>query len=226
MWQPQMVERALFKWHKWRNSIINNWVEWKDKLDEPISILKLAADQELKGIGLPALSILEIYWISCLTSNYNIDYPITYGKIVVPAGLPIRGYEIIPGTRVYPPPVINDKDLKFESRQFGFSIDTLIALYSESYSFKMLLQSDHELLDVLKRIRGRPGIRGKHGPLPRYHDRLAVQCAAFKDTGMSYIEIAERLHLPVTRPYSSRQSDVTVNLVQRGRKLLGELPSY
>ena len=53
---------------------------------------------------------------------------------------------------------------------------------------------------------------------------VAIQCAALKDDGMSYVEITERLHLPVTRPYSSRQSDVTVNLVQRGRKLLGELP--
>jgi hypothetical protein len=225
MWQPNMVERGLFRWNKWRNSIIKNWVEWKHNQDVSTSLLELAVGQELNEMGLPTLSILEIYWISCITSDCNLDYPTTYTKIVTPVGLEIGGYEINPGIRVYPPPVIDDKDLKFESSQYGFIISELQSLYSESYSFKMLLQSDHELLDVLKGIRGRPGTRGKHGPLPRYHDRLAVQCAAFKDTGMSYVEIAERLHLPVTRPIFSRQSDVTVNLVRRGRKLLRELPS-
>lgn len=223
MWQPNIVERALFKWHKWRNSIIKNWVEWKHNQDTPKSLLDIAVGQELKEMGLPVLTILEIYWISCLTSDYNLDYPTTYTKIVTPAGLKQGGYEINPGIKIYPPPVISDKDLKFESRQFGFSKDTLITLYSDSSSYKLLLQSDQELLDVLKRMRGRPGTRGKRGPVPHYSDRVAVQCAALKDDGMSYVEIAERLHLPVTRPYSSRQSDVTVNLVQRGRKLLREL---
>lgn len=220
MWQPQTVERALFKWNKWRNSIINNWVEWKDDLDEQTSILKPVAGQELKEIGLPALLILEIYWISCLTSNYNLDYPITYGKIVIPTGPSLKGYEIKPGTKVYPPPIINDKDLTFESRQFGFSINTLTALYSEPYGFKMLLQSDHELFNILIEMKGRPGIRGKGGPIPRYNDRLAVRCASMKGKGMSYVKIAEKLRLPVTRPFSSRQSDVTVHLVRRGMALL------
>ena len=223
MWQPNMVERALFKWNKWRNSIIKNWIERKHGSDEPTNLLELGVDQELNEIELPASSILEIYWICCITSNYNLDYPITYSKIVAPIGLQARGNEMKPGIRVYPPPVISNKDLKFESRQFGFSVDTLIALYSESYSFKILLQSDHELLDILNRIKGRPRTRGKRGPVPHYSDRLAVQCAAFKDIGMSYVEIAEKLHLPVTRPFSSRQSDVTVHLVHRGSELLREL---
>lgn len=76
---------------------------------------------------------------------------------------------------------------------------------------------------MLKDIRGRPGIRGKRGHIPRYPDRLAVQCAALKDGGMSYVEIAERFHLPVTTPIFSDQSDVARHLVRRGRKLLREL---
>jgi len=224
MWQPNMVERALFKWQKWRNSIIKNWVEWKQNQDIPKSLLDMAVGQELKDRGLPVLTILEIYWISCLTSDYNLDYPTTYTKIVTPVGLKQGRYEINPGIKIYPPPVISDKDLNFESSQFGFSKDTLKTLYSNLSSYKMLLQLDQELLDVLKRMRGRLGTRGKRGPVPHYSDRVAIQCAALKDDGMSYVEIAERIHLPVTRPYSSRQSDVTVHLVQRGRKLFGELP--
>jgi len=223
MWQPNMVERGLFKWNKWRNSIIRNWVECQHEQEKLASLLTLGVEQELNEIGLPALSVLELYWMSCLTSDFNLDYPDTYAKIVTPVGVQIRGREIDPGIKVYPPLVISDKDLTFESRQFGFSTDELRSLYSDSSSYKMLLQSDHELFDVLKRMRGRPGTRGKRGPVPHYSDRVAIQCAALKDDGMSYVEIAERLHLPVTRPYNSQQSDVTVNLVQRGRKLLGEL---
>ena len=61
MWQPNMVERALFKWHKWCNSIIKNWVEWKHNQDIPKSLLEMAVGQELKEMGLPVLTILEIY---------------------------------------------------------------------------------------------------------------------------------------------------------------------
>jgi hypothetical protein len=225
MWQPNMVERGLFKWNKWRNSIIRNWVECQHEPAKLARLLTLGVERELNEIGLPALSVLELYWMSCLTSDFNLDYPATYAKIVTPVGVQIGGHEIDPGIRVYPPPVINEKDLTYESRQFGFSKAALKALYSDTSSYKMLLQSSHELLDVLNRMRGRPTISGKRGPIPDYSDRLTIQCAALKNTRMSYVEIADKLHLPVTRPIFSRQSDVTVNLVRRGRKLLKELPT-
>jgi hypothetical protein len=163
--------------------------------------------------------------MSCLTSDYNLDYPATYARIVTPAGLKKGGYEINSGEKIYPPQVIDEEDLKFVSRQYGFSRDTLIALYSDYSSNRLLLKSDHELLGVLKDTRGRPGIRGKQGPIPRYPDRLAVQCAALKDRGMSYVKIAKQLGLPVTTSIFSDQSDVARHLVRRGRKLLRELDS-
>jgi hypothetical protein len=49
------------------------------------------------------------------------------------------------------------------------------------------------------------------------------KCAAFKDSGMSYVEIAKQLKLPVTTPELSEQSDVARHLVRRGRTLLREL---
>jgi len=221
MWQPNTVERALFQWKKWRNSIIRNWAGWKYDKDWP----KKVVSQELKELGFPASFLLEIYWISCLTSDYNLDYPTTYARIATPAGIKKGGYEINPGIKIYPPQIIREEDLKFESRQYGFSRDTLIQLYSDYSSNRLLLKSDHDLLGVLKDLRGRPGIRGKQGHIPRYHDRLAVQCATLKDSSMSYVEVAKRFHLPVTRRYSSDQSDVARHLVRRGRKLLRELNS-
>jgi hypothetical protein len=221
MWQSNTVERALFQWKKWRNSIIRNWAAWKYNKDWP----KKVVIQELKELGFPESFLLGIYWMSCLTSDYNLDYPATYTGIVTPEGLKKEGYEINPGIRIYPPQVISEKDLKFLSRQYGISRNDLIRIYSDYSSNRLLLKSGHELLGVLKDLRGRPGIIGKQGPIPRYPDRLAVQCAALKDSGMSYIEVAERFHLPVTRPECSQQSDVARHLVRRGRKLLRELDS-
>lgn len=219
MWQPNTVERALFRWKKWRNSIIRNWAGVQYDKDWP----KKVVSQELKELGFPVSFILEVYWISCLTSDYNLYYPATYAKIVTPGRLKKDGYEINMGIKIYPPQVISEEDLKFVSRQYGFSRDTLIALYSDYSSNILLLKSEHELFSVLKDTRGRPGIRGKKGPIPRYPDRLAVQCAALKDRGMSYVEIAVRFHLPVTTSIFSDQSDVARHLVRRGRKLLREL---
>jgi hypothetical protein len=219
MWRPNTVERALFRWKKWRNSIIKHWAVWKYDKDW----LEKVVSQELGELGLPASSLLEIYWISCLTSDYNLDYTTTYARIVTPTGLKKGGFEVNPGIKIYPPQVIREEDVKFESSQYGIPRDALIRLYSYASSDRLLLKSDHELLGVLKDLRGRPGIRGKQGPIPHYHDRLAVQCAALKDRGMSYVEIAKRLGLPVTRRYSSYQSDVVRHLVRRGRKLLREL---
>jgi hypothetical protein len=219
MWQPNTVERALFQWRKWRDSIIRNWAGEQYDEDCP----KKVVSQELKELGFPASFPLEIYWISCLTSDYNLSYPATYARIVTPGGLKKEGYEIKQGMRIYPPQIINEEDLKFLSRQYGFSRDTLIRIYSDYSSNRLLLISGHELLGVLKDIRGRPRIRGKRGPIPSYPDRLAVQCATLRDSGMGYVEIAQRFHLPVTRPNFSDQSDVTRYLVRRGRKLLREL---
>jgi hypothetical protein len=216
MWQPNTVERALFQWRKWRNSILRNWAGWKYDKDW----LEKVVSQELEELGLPGLFFLEIYWISCLTSDYNLDYPATYTRIVTPGGLKKGGYEIDPGIKIYPPQVVYEEDLKFESRQYGISKDALIRRYSYYSSYRLLLKSGHELLSMLKDMRGRPVIKGKRGPVPRYPDRLAVQCAALKDSGMSYVEIAKQLKLPVTTPELSEQSDVARHLVRRGRTLL------
>lgn len=223
MWQPHMVERVLFSWRKWRKSIISYWVECCFDLSLSLSLSDILIAQRLKELDFHVSYILELYWICCVSSDYNFDYPATYKKIATPPNLQIRGHEIKPGIRMYPPTIIDEKDLIFESDQRGLQIDTLKDLYSISND-TILLQSGHELFSVLSKMRGRPRKHSKRGPLPRYSDHLAVQCAALKDySKMSYVGIAEMFKLPIIRPFESKQSDVAVTLVNRGRKLLREL---
>jgi hypothetical protein len=223
MWQPPMVERALFRWHKWRKSIINYWVECRFDLNLSLSLPDLLIARRLRELDLHVSHILELYWICCVSSDYNFDYPATYKKIATPLNLQMRGHEIKPGIRIYPPTIMDEKDLIFESDQRGLQIDKLKELYSISND-TILLQSGHELFSVLSKMRGRPRKHSKRGPIPRYSDHLAVRCAALKDySKISYVGIAEMFKLPISRPFESKQSDVAVNLVNRGRKLLKEL---
>jgi hypothetical protein len=88
----------------------------------------------------------------------------------------------------------------------------------------MHLHSDHELFVLLKEQRGRPGRSRKLGRPLQYSDRLAVQCAVLRDNyDMKNVQIPDRLKLRKTKPYNSWQSDVVVNLIRRGRKLLKEI---
>ena len=60
----------------------------------------------------------------------------------------------------------------------------------------------------------------------KYGDRLAVKCAAFKDLGKTYLEVARQYGLPIQERhhyYESAQSDLAIHLVGRGRKLLREI---
>lgn len=224
MWLPQNVEQALFKWQKWRNSIINYWVESRSKLDEPSKFLESEVDQRIAELVLPDSRIFKLYWICCVFSDYNFDYPLTFKNIAMPTNLSVQNLGIKSGTRLYPPAVINEKDLKFEAVQLGLNRESLRDIYSQSYSRKMLIKSSHELLDMLRLIRGRPRKHGKRGPLPKYSDRLAVQCAALKDfSKISYVQIANKLCLPINKPFESWQSDIATHLVNRGRQLLKEL---
>lgn len=223
MWQSSTVERALFKWNKWRSSILVGWVEWDDKVTEKENIDELEVDKALFEMKLPDLELLRVYWIACLKSKYNFNYPKSFCNIMIKAGQHFGDFEINQGSRIYPPQVVTKGDLEFEARKRGLDFETLKQLCSGSYSPNLLLPSEHDLLILLGKMKGRPTTHIKRGPLPWYPDRLAVRCASLRKSGLSYVEIATKLELPITRPWSSNQSDVALYLTTRGNRLLNEL---
>lgn len=237
MWKPKIVERALFRWGKWRQSLITEWGKTTNTLDklsaeEQTSIINTAVQK----LGLPDSKFLKIYWVCCVASDYNLDYPNTYDKIVFPKWLPLPrsklpkwyllkvpfGEKLKPGLRIYPPPVIGEKDIDFFVYQDGYSEAKYFRklYYPKEDDYYVYLPAEHELYSVLNKFKGRPRLKISVGKIPLYSDRLAIKCAVLKDLGTSYVQIAEELGLPISKPYLSEQSDVAKHLVTRGRSLI------
>lgn len=221
------MERALFRWQKWRRSIISPWVEPYKKLEEmPPDQLKLEARQELQKLNLPVTMLLELYWICSVTSDYNLDYPSSFDRIVIPdwLSLPPKPSRFVHfpklklGTRIYPPHVMGEKDKEFFMYQHG--LETIDISYPSEDIFWIFLTPEHEFFYVLKQLKGHPKRCGKPGRVPSYSDRLAVRCAALNSLGISCVQIAKEFGLPVQKPYESQQSNTTRHLVERGRRLI------
>ncbi len=206
MWNEKQVERSLFNWKDWRKSIIRQWVYGPDLCKLSLSELESIIDPIFRGLGL-RLKPSYIYWISCCCSDFNMDSPETWHNILIPywyeelqkasSGNPIlyRG-----GTRAYPPIVFD---------------------YRIREGYPLTVNVNHPLIDILHRTTGRPRrSSSKPGPVPRYSDRLAINCAVMKNKGASYVEIAREYELKTTKPYDSEQSDITRYLVKKGNRLL------
>jgi hypothetical protein len=229
MWQRKRVERALFRWNKWRGSLIDQWVNFPNDLSNPsLDELRQQSKKALDRLALPPSWLLELYWICCVVSDYNLDYEESYDRIIVPGWFVIPFPELqhfafkIAATRWYPPRLLRDEDIRLEARRHGLAIETLFSTYRHD-AYSLLLPTHHEFWQIISKLRGRPAKVKTRGRLPQYPDRLAVKCAMLHDSGSTDVEIARKFNLPVKRPYTSEQSDTVRHLVRRGRKLISSL---
>ncbi len=242
MWQYKKVEQALFRWYKWRQSIVSGWITPGDLKELPLSQLKLRVREELNKLNLPSSLWFELYWICCVSSEYNFDYETSFKKILVPDWLPLpyepslSDYEIRSKTRMYPPDIWDEGDIQFNAKRMGLwgikfydehgrieEVDRSY-LYPKDFELRIFLPSEHEFYQVLNGLQGRPKKFGGIGRYPHHSDRLAVQCAVLCDRDtMKYVEIAKRFGLPVTKPNFSSQSNPVIHLIRRGRKLISDL---
>jgi hypothetical protein len=237
MWNAKKVEGALFCWDKWRKSIVNAWYERVDLEQLNVIPLRMYVRQQLRSIGLVndwnvGINIyLEIYWICCVVSCYDLDNPSSYDAIRVPNWLPIK-YTIdnndawlISNNRVWPP-IGETIDSKYEAfdytkRSLSSEINPYV-FWETAFPYKIELDQNHELYHILMGFRGRPSSLHVHtDDDAHYSDHLAVQCAALKyQENKTYTQIAKIYHLPSKHYYESRQSYVARYLVTRGIRLL------
>lgn len=207
MWQPKQVERALFRWRKWRCSLIHQWVSETELHELSLDDLRLRVKGELQKLGLEGPN-MALYWICSVVSDCNLDYEMSFEKIIIPPWMVSLVGDSRLEARVYPSFLImSERDRDFLSPMC------------------MILPPDHELYPVIETLRGRPRKLQKLGGLPKYPDRIAVRCAALKQSGKTYVEIARLLGLDVTNGEEhelSERSDITRHLVNRGRRLMSE----
>lgn len=234
MWQSKTVERALFKWDKWRQSLVKVWVCYDPGSSQLASArLKKLANKADKGFGLPDSAILELYWACCVTSSCNIDYEASFDRIVIseavelPFDPSITDLRIEVGMRAYPPVMINERDVEFFCYQHGLDLKPSLERYRFSPSRgndQLFVDKDHELYPIISKLKGRPGKPKQVGHLPNHSDHLAIRCAALKQLGLTYVEIADKLGLKVRSYYFSSQSAVVRSLVLRGKELIKANP--
>lgn len=163
MWQQKIVERALFTWDKWRWSIINQW----SQLDSDLKALKpeelhKKTKKELEILGFPPSFFFELYWVCCVSSDYNLDYFQTFDNIVVPEWLgicanfkpslfvhafkKIKYSAIKHGDRLYPPYLINENDIEFAKSQVDEGWLFGDAYFPNEKQDALILPEKHELL--------------------------------------------------------------------------------
>ena len=224
----ESVERALFNWSKWQHSLIKQWSNFVAEFETfDLELLTLIAKTSLDMLSFPNSIWLQLYWICCVASDYSLDYEDSFSNIVVPNWLPLpfdssASLSIKPGDRMLPPAIYTKAELK---QRWPW----LLVLDPETLAKAMnwtglVLSPTNGLFSFLEKQRGRPKKPSKIGKRRRYSDRLSVKCATLKEEhGMTYVEIAEKMGLPVIRPIFSRQSDVCRGLVSQGKKIIQRL---
>jgi len=222
MFQSKNFEKALFQWPKWRQSIVKQLIKCQCEPKElTITKLQTIAKQELKKLDFPSNQWLDLYWICCLSSDYNFDHPATFENIVVPDWLAeFRHYKLTAKTRAITPIIWNEKDARHFARQYGLSIEGLKKNYEGNG--RIYLPPNHELFKYLDGMKGRPKEKSdKIGRRPTYSDRMAVKYAIWKDElKNTYEEIGNKVSI-FEEENLYHPIDVK-HLVDRGRKLLSD----
>jgi len=231
MWTSDKVERALFIWPEWRTSIIREWMNPTVGLEEMrLEQIREIVGAEMSNMKFPKSVLLEMYWYCCVLSDYSMDNWITFDKILVPTWLPsvydpILNYEFKPRGRIGPPFIIGEGDLALRHKKiFGtYTGKPDYDLIPREKEAQVFLPSDHEFYPFLNEFRGRTRKRRKPvGRYPTHSDRMAVTCYMLKQHGATYVQIADKLNLPIEDCVTFNRSSAAMHLVGRGEKLARE----
>jgi hypothetical protein len=251
MWASKQVERALFRWDDWKQSIVRQWADIDVELETySLGQLRNLAIDRLRVLGLEPTLQFQIYWLSCVASDYCFNDSQSYKRICIPAWLhsrfrvvmdlasmPPENNDILPlkiNSRVLPPeaniePKVMPQRYFEEVKRDIFPISfadndkDVVRWWEEGSCFS--LNSKHELYAILKRHKGRPREkRVKQGTPAQFSDRIAIKCAVLRyNNQMTITGIAGKLHLHISHPEMSDRSDITRHLISRGMELLASL---
>ena len=96
MWTSKQVERALFGWDDWKQSIVRQWADIDTGLETySLGQLRNLAIDQLRILGLEPTLQFQIYWLSCVASDYCLTDPQSFEKIRVPPWLHARFQKVV-----------------------------------------------------------------------------------------------------------------------------------
>jgi hypothetical protein len=120
-------ERALHRWDKWLKSIAyGRRVLSRGEQHPSLEDMRSLASKVLAELGFPPCTILELYWLCCVLTDYRIagsETSFRFGRLVLPDWFPFpfgfkneEGFDFR-GKRIYPPEVWSDDDRIFWAKR-------------------------------------------------------------------------------------------------------------
>jgi len=122
-----VFEKALHSWKPWLDSILVGRKVLRIMTSIPsLGEMRHIANQSLKKMGFPACTLFELYWLTCVFSDYDIHYKngggFKFDLLLPPPWFPFPfGFEedehlVFKGKRIYPPEVWSEADVKFHRK--------------------------------------------------------------------------------------------------------------
>lgn len=176
----QSFERALHKWEPWLNSIKSARKEFSSSdLHPPLEEMRSAAKKALKELQFPECTLLEVYWLCCVFSDYDTETGFKFEELKLPDWFPLPfGFKKeeqlnkqvldLKGGRIKPPIIWDEADVNFwQMSDPIFQITGDIPDYILNTDFIVLLPPDHPVHAYVSK--GRPRKTSPDGELRMPH---------------------------------------------------------
>lgn len=176
----QSFERALHKWEPWLNSIKSARKEFSSSdLHPPLEEMRSAAKKALKELQFPECTLLEVYWLCCVFSDYDTETGFKFEELKLPDWFPLPyGFKDeerlnkqvldLKGGRIKPPIIWDEADVNFwQMSDPIFQITGDIPDYIVNTDLMVILQKDHPIHQYVSN--GRPRKTSSNGELLMKH---------------------------------------------------------
>ena len=147
-------ELALHRWPEWKISIKSGREQLCTGVTHPsLGKMRGVAQSVLAGLGFPECTMMELYWLCCVLSDYEKGTKgssFNFHQLVLPDWFPLpfgfrREAELeFEGVRVWPPDVWSEAHAKFWGNK------SPLAQGTPDLEFAMVLPADHPVRKYVK----------------------------------------------------------------------------
>jgi hypothetical protein len=173
--KSHLIERTLHRWGDWNTSVAHGREAIKGHNKEwSADKYRNIAIKFLSELSFPRSSMLELYWLTCVFSDYQNNGIFYFEKLVLPKWFPLPfGVKFetrfsFKSKRIYPPQMWDESDKSFffeREPHVQYMSDSIKNEYFQKYpeidDDVLILPDDHPLRKMVKK--GRPNKRMNDG---------------------------------------------------------------
>lgn len=199
--KQQSFEIALHKWSPWLNSVTKARKTFsKSGLDHPsLDKMKKAARSALKRLKFPQCTLLEVYWLACIFSDYATETGFKFEELKLPDWFPLpygfkdeenidKHFLDLKGGRIKPPVIWEVADVTFwQTKDPMFRFTGHLPDYILNTDFIIVLPPFHPVRKYVSM--GRPRKLSPNGELPLAHPSMKLKEPAKKPQGAPAVPV-------------------------------------